>query len=253
MKNEMVEVNEDILKRAVVSRYGEGGYQRQIVSDKKVKRIVDEAKKGTVIPPVLLGNVDGTLQIIDGQHRIEARKLYKFPLFAQIVNGLSQAGAAQTFSVSASTASKISLRHRINITDGDMANAIRKIAASSGVDVMQVNYLCIGLSGNSALNMFGPCVVDVDLAIKIAKLWKDDKRFTMEGQLYNRGGVFALVGRVCKNSDNIVTAITELKKISYAKGGAIDSRYGSSYGSLSQMCDYAYRQIAKSMMGRVKK
>ena len=61
MKSTMVLIDDAVLKKTVVSRLGDGGYQRNIVSEKKIEGIVNAAKSGTLIPPVLLGEVNGEL------------------------------------------------------------------------------------------------------------------------------------------------------------------------------------------------
>lgn len=239
-------LSKESLAKIEVLRRGEvpEGFQRPL-KEWKVTQIVTSAKAGRMIPAVSLARIGDRLVVIDGQHRVEARKIHDFELAAYIKPRTIE-DAVKDFIVCNSTASRVSLSLILDIDPSKFGEQIRSLAWKNNATVQQAYNLIIGISGRDKAKVGAVEKADWDLAHKILEDWSKDKRWTKHEQFYSRPGVLSVIGSLSKGNKTPDKLLAKIKAMKFEKGSPLAVRYGTSGTSQAAMKDLIARTLIKS-------
>lgn len=236
----IVEVREKELKQWRVHRIKDGGFQRKL-SNRRVDQMITSFRNGSVAPPIVVAKVGGDYFIVDGQHRFEARKHKKFPLFAQVFT-MNKDSAARVFIDCNRKGVRVGLAHRLAVDPSRIAKRIRATAKKYEITHRQVYHCLIGIT-RSALRKDIVAGADWELLDTVLKWWSDDPRWEKDDELYSYSGTLCAVGRLCFGKKDPAKIIKLLKKYEYGMNTDYMKWYGTGSRSQKMFFDMALKQF----------
>jgi hypothetical protein len=242
-KTEVVEVTPELVNGIEVLRFDKKvnpyGFQRQLDA-RKARRAADTLAGGKAYcPPIILGKVGSKLIVVDGQHRLEAWKQRKFPLQAVINHYDSIEHAAMDFDTINAHGSKVSLRHRLNVSPALYHRKVREIARKYGVEPTKVHYTMVGIIGHDRL--YRMKVVrreEWELGEWIISQWIRDPRWALKGQVYSSAGALRIAGGFISKAKDRKVMLGKLQKMEFFRSGALSRVLGSSNSAYQQSRQY---------------
>jgi hypothetical protein len=216
----------------------DGGYQRSL-SLTRVANIREDLKKRGVktsdYPEIVIANINGKLQCVDGQHRLMGHIEAGVCVFAHI-QSMTQAEAVQRFVRDNALAKPLKRKDLIAASNNPLATQIRAIAKGFDMSQMQAAAFVSGLINKSTLPIHDPGF-ELDErqqhAVTTAlNIWTKDKRWRnkLPADILNLksrrefkerpecafSGVLAcwLVGKIChRNIHNLNKVLSEVKML----------------------------------------
>lgn len=240
MRVEML--SDELAASVVVKRISKdpGGYQRD-QSENKVLGVIEAARKGSPVPPIIIVQTETGYECLDGQHRLEAWKRAKFPLGACIVkkNGFSVGGA---FCAINGNQTRVSLSLRLKVDDNKEIVRLREFAERFKMNVHQAYSIVAGATPGRTLRLVNE--ESWRLASKAAKVWRNDKRWNNPSSYYSKGGTLQLVGWFARTSTgNLEQTLTVLKQMDFSKTGTFRELYGCNSKNQTLMRNRAMKFI----------
>ena len=209
------------------------GFQRRLMQN-KVNAMVRAFEKGVVCPPIVVADVNGALVVVDGQHRLWARRLSSFHLPAYIVK-MSMAEANKNFIAINSEQTKVSRMWRLTVALDRRSRKIRELALKFKTSVTCIDNLGPGL------------YYDFGLMEQILDIWSADKRWTDSSQFYNRPGVLKMIGTLCRGKQNCGRIIRQLQALDYRANSSFGEKVGSSGSNQKLMIQYVMRKLISAI------
>lgn len=247
---QLVKINSEWLKKIEVQRESEmaGGFQRKLSAD-RARAITKYMGNGHQLPPIFVGKIGGRYICIDGQHRLEARKLKEFPLFA-VIQETDSKTAADEFESMNTMGARVPLLHRIKISSLPIAKYIRSCADNYGIDIRQVYAVVKGVSGRWQPLATLRDGIPSELKNKVESIldvWTKDKRWKSRSSVYSRPGILSVVGGICRNRKNIKNVLGQIQELSFSKPSALYEHYGAGGTSQKYMKEYIIRKLFNGM------
>lgn len=217
-------------------------YQWKLNTD-RIPFIKSSVTKGIYIPPIVLAAVDGELYIMDGQHRLEARKRMDFPLHAHIVP-MDKKMAARNFVVLNSAASRVSLKHRLDVDTSEFSNKTRDMAEKYKTNPTKIYNLIIGFNRSSrSLQQQEIGNSQWALADTILNYWTQDTRWDSTKTIYNSKGMLQLIGRICIKSKTHKNMMDILKKLRHGLDFSVEGTLGRRDGTYGNAQKNMYNYV----------
>ena len=233
-----------LLSDSMLSKIRTPEFQRAL-DTRRTPEIVRSITHGMFIPPVTLAEIDGDLFILDGQHRLEARKRVPFPLYAVIVP-MNYKEATRNFVVSNTTQARVSLQHRLKVDTTEAVAEIRKIAVEIGCTSHQVYSVLAGLA-NTYSDILKHGLVhqkDMELAKKLLSVWSTDSRWgTGRKTVYDSPGILRTLGRFAGKAKDPIKMARKLQELDFSKVGTIGKHCGSSWTAQNTMREFIIEKL----------
>ena len=248
MSERIVEVTPEMAGRIEVIRQSqdsENGFQRELQHD-RTRALVRAVKDGTFIPPIFVGELpDKRLVLIDGQHRLHAWKMHKFPLKAIVYPEKSVKDAAAQFIATNANGVRVSLGFRLKVDPGPDAKWMRELADKYEVAPNLIYNMVLGVTGYSRFYTGGRRVNKhaKELAERILEQWAADKRWNDRAYLYTSVACLKIVGTIVGESTNPTAMVSFLRSLDWSKRSRIGAVIGSSWVFQEKM----YRVITRMM------
>ncbi len=247
---QIIEIDNKWLDKIEIPREGEivEGFQRKLSQD-RVRDISKYMSNGHMMPPIFVGKIGERYICIDGQHRLEARKLKEFPLYA-VIQETDYETAKDEFETINTMGTKVPLYHRLKITNKPVGKFVRKIAASYRIDMRQVFAIIKGLSGNwtPLIKYREHLPIEVkDKVTKILDIWTSDKRWKSKNGVFSKPGTLCVIGSICKDKSTIKNVLDKMLTLNYSKGSMLQQKYGAGGTSLKYMREYIIKMLFKRM------
>lgn len=230
-----------------VLRAGEcpGGFQRKL-NKKTVDGIVESAKNGRTIPAITVGEVGSSLIVVDGQHRIEARRVYPFELAAYI-KPMTKNTAILDF-ISCNTKGRRVRPSLISEIDpSPLGVKIRKVASTFKAKPVHVYNLLYGIATRQRVLSGQVSDAEINIAENVLFVWTRDSRWGAARQIFSHAGTLSVVGNIARNSRNPGIVIKKMQNLNFSENSPLASRYGTSGTSQKSMRAY----IATALLGQI--
>lgn len=242
---QLIKIDDNWLSKIEVVRHAEAedGFQRKLNMN-RAKEISSYMKNGHDVAPIYIGKIGDRYICIDGQHRLEARKMKPFNLYGIVVEKDLKT-ATDEFEAMNTMNAKVSLSHRLKISNVPLAKFIRGCASKHGVDVKTVYAIVKGLSVWNALRDYRG---EFPKAIKdkteiILEFWMKDKRWKSKSSVYSKPGILTVVGQLCRKKSSIKPLLKQLASLDYSKQGSLYIHYGTGGACLKFMRDYILKRL----------
>lgn len=215
---------------------------------RRVPKIVNSGLQGNLIPPIVLADTNEGMYVVDGQHRLEARRKAGFDLSA-IVYKMSKDEALRAFVVINTTGTRVSLYHRLMIDPDKNAIQIRAIALKYEIPAPKVCAVMNGMCGDSRNSVLTyPFTEDqFKLADKIILGWTTDKRWGKMDQSYSDNNTLRLVSSIAFKAKNYVKSLDNLKSIDYTEDShytkLVRSGYSGQHAARQYMREYLLEKV----------
>lgn len=255
-KERVVEVTQDIVDKIEVLRFkadSKNGFQRELHHG-RASVIARAAKEGTFIPPIFVAELpDKRLILIDGQHRLQAYKLSKFPLKAIVFSEKTVKDAASQFIDTNTHAVRVSLGFRLNVDPGPDARWMRDLAAKYETNPRVIYNTVVGIVGKHHFNSGGRRVNKHgrELAERIFEDWCSDKRWNDRAYVYSSIAVLKMVGTLAGESTNPHEVIKFMKGLDWERRSRLGSVTGSSWVFQDKMRRAIERTMRRSGKGHL--
>lgn len=174
----------EVMRTIKVLRAKEGGYQRNL-NQRRVDEIYQDLVKRNGVsnyPEITVANVDGELQCIDGQHRLEAHLRAKAPIHAHVFTCTRQE-AVEIFVRDNYKSRPLKRQEVVAASLNPLAITIRKLAKDFHASQIQVTNMVAGLLGKagSGIPLEDP-KFDLDerqmrAAVIVLDTWSKDARW----------------------------------------------------------------------------
>jgi hypothetical protein len=229
-----------------IRRYGEvdGGFQRKLNPD-VLNKIIETAKKGEAIPPIVLAKVeDGRYRLIDGQHRYEAWKRSPFDLFAQ-VNPMRAQKAVESFCTINGLSRRVSLSHQLNVDPGEYAKRVRETARKFDVEPRVIHNIARSVTGWHSGRNIDMSSEQWRFVETFITTWSKDPRWKSKRHVYSSLGTMLMAVRICRKSKKSTEIISSLQKLDYAVDSPLGERYASGADGIRRMETFALQSMMR--------
>jgi hypothetical protein len=242
-KGRLVEISDAMLEKIKIKRLGteDNGFQRKLNTERS-REIVESVKDGATMPPIFIASVGNELILVDGQHRFEARKLHKFPLYGLIVP-MEHREMVKNFVEMNHKAIRVQLNHRLTVDPSRNAIRMRSLAKKYDCGNNRIYHLLGGILGVVSWD-WNTEVSEENwkLTEDILKFWSADDRWVKKDECYSASGTLKIVGRFARKAHlEFKPTLEKLQKMNYSRGGPIHKIVGTNQTCQSLMASYIYR------------
>ncbi len=248
---QFVEITRELGDKIEVMRYhhkdNPEGFQRPL-NTMKATYAADRLSGGlTNCPPIMLGRIGSRIICVDGQHRLQAWKLRKFPLFAVIYEYQSIEAMSRDFDNINTYMAKVTLNHRLAVSPNPYPKRCRKTALELGVSARDVHYTLMGLSEHGA-GFYQQHIPEATWKIgeRILKRWTSDPRWAKKDQVYHKRGILRVVGIMCRKAKAVDTVVSKMQEMNYEDGQPISMIQGTGSTEAKDMREYFIRHLMKA-------
>lgn len=206
-----------LITSSLLSQIKKPSYQRPINPD-RIPEIKTAVAGGVWVPPVTLAETDGELYIMDGQHRLEARRQMDFELLAVIVP-MSRDVAIKNFLITNTSSRKVSLKHRLSVDPSEPARKVRDLAKEFEASPQQVYAVLSGLFGingsdyNSVISRDSKgTAFNLEKTREFLAYWTKDTRWNGGGKtIYDKPMVLRLVSNLASREKDWMGAVRKMR------------------------------------------
>lgn len=213
-------------------------FQREY-SPLRTPKILKNVAKGSFIPPICVADIGGSLYVLDGQHRLEARRKVAFPLYAIIVP-MTEKQATLDFIVMNTTSVRVSMKHRLKVDPTEQAVRIRTIAKDLNATPAQV-YVFLQAWKQDSGNIVGYIKPeDFKAAEQILGFWAQDPRWNAQRKtIYDTQSMIKCLGYFTSRAGKPLEIAKKLHaKLDMRMGGTLAGKSGSTTSAQKLMRQY---------------
>lgn len=243
-----VAVDDSLVDLVDTWRYGEkeGGFQRRL-NENVLGKIIAAAHRGEAIPPIILAKVDTRFRLLDGQHRLEAWKQEKFPLFAQI-NVMRPQKVVESFCTINGSARKVSLIHQLNVDTHAYTQKVRVMAMNFDLEPIAIHTICKQLTGQRQGRQLSVGKEQWDFISQFLTAWKGHKKWSDNNSIYAKTGTMAMAMRMCKQAKDPMVMLGLIQNLNFGVDGPLGERYGATEGHVKTMADFCLQSMMRKGM-----